>query len=270
MVDDFERRFPRVDPLQPERSCGGYMLVTGLGAIFLMLFVLILFVERVCGCEPNYITGAFLICLGVTTITAGIGQPDATVVVTGCRTSASDAAFANGTLGHAMDYDDIGGFAHDATVLFTAFARPGGEASFLRQGPDQAYVVGFEVGHALSRGYGQGPHFHKMAVFGRMGAAAACAKLLKLDALQTCMALGTAGSMASGVRHNFGTMTKPLHGGLAARDGVMEAELAARGWTAGELILEHLPGFKEQFCGENVNVHDLAWVSPFGSRTSSL
>jgi 2-methylcitrate dehydratase PrpD len=64
------------------------------------------------------------------------------------------------------------------------------------------------------------------------------------------MALGIAGSMASGVSHNHGTMTKPLHAGLAARDGVMAAEMAARGWTAGDRTLEHPAGFMASFCGD--------------------
>lgn len=74
LVDAFERRFPRVNPVEPERSIVVYLVSVGLGSIFLPLFVLILLVEGVCGCEPNYIAGVFLIGLGVTTITAWTGQ----------------------------------------------------------------------------------------------------------------------------------------------------------------------------------------------------
>jgi 2-methylcitrate dehydratase PrpD len=83
-----------------------------------------------------------------------------------------------------------------------------------------------------------------------MAAAAACSKLLHLNERQVQMALGIAGSMASGVVLNHGTMTKPLHAGLAARDGVMAAELAGRGWTAAEDIIDHPLGFIPSFCGE--------------------
>ena len=74
LVDAFERRFPAVNLHQPERSFAGYMVIVGLGTPFLLLFVLILFVESVCGCEPNYITGAFIIGMGVTTMAAWVSQ----------------------------------------------------------------------------------------------------------------------------------------------------------------------------------------------------
>ncbi len=74
LVDSFERRFPRVNPDRPERSVAGYVVIMSLGTLSLLLFVLMLFVESVCGCEPNYITGAFLIGLGVTTIMARSSQ----------------------------------------------------------------------------------------------------------------------------------------------------------------------------------------------------
>ena len=85
-----------------------------------------------------------------------------------------------------------------------------------------------------------------------MAATAACAKLLGLDAEQTVTALGIAGSMASGVIHNFGTMTKPLHAGLTCRDGVMAAQLAQRGFTAGQQIFEHPLGFTTPVLGEGI------------------
>ena len=92
--------------------------------------------------------------------------------------------------------------------------------------------------------------FHSTAILGRMAAAAACAKLLKLDETQTTTALGMAGSMAGGVIHNFGTMTKPLHAGMTCRDGVMDAQLAQRGFTAGDQILEHSVGFTATVIGD--------------------
>ena len=74
LVEAFKRRFPGVNPREPERSVAGYLIIMSLGTLFLLLFVLILFVESVCGCEPNYITGVFLIGLGVATTTAWIIQ----------------------------------------------------------------------------------------------------------------------------------------------------------------------------------------------------
>ena len=178
------------------------------------------------------------------------GKPEATVVPTGHRTAVSNAALAMGTLSHALDYDDSGAFAHASTVLFPALLALGEKIDASGQKLIEAYVVGFEVGVRLASPYKQARGFHKMAVFGRMAAAAACCKLLDLNDAQIQMALGIAGSMASGVVLNHGTMTKPLHAGLAARDGVMAAELAARGWTGAADIIDHPLGFIPSFCGD--------------------
>ena len=85
----------------------------------------------------------------------------------------------------------------------------------------------------------------------------AAAKLLRLNVPQIRMALGIVASMASGVTHSHGTMTKPLHAGLAARDGVMAAEMAQRGWTAGDRTLEHPAGFMGAFCKDTSDVGGL-------------
>ena len=77
-------------------------------------------------------------------------------------------------------------------------------------------------------------------------------KLLKLDEHQITMALGMAGSMAGGLIHNFGTMTKPLHAGLVCRDGIMAAQLAQRGLTAGERIIAHPLGFANTVLGQGI------------------
>ena len=69
LVEVFGERFPRVNPHRPEDSTVGYMIIVGAGVLFLPLFVLVLFVESNCGCEPNYVTGVFLLGLGITTVT---------------------------------------------------------------------------------------------------------------------------------------------------------------------------------------------------------
>ena len=184
------------------------------------------------------------------------GSPQATVVGTGQRTSAANAAFANGTFGHGLDYDDRGMLSHAASILLATLMALGEKIGANGKNILEANVIGREVGHALSEGLHH-VGFHKMAVFGRIGAAVACAKLLRLDARQIQMVLGIAGTMASGVSHNHGTMSKPLHAGLAARDGVMAAEMGARGWTAGDRILEHPAGLMASFCGDSVNVWEL-------------
>ena len=183
------------------------------------------------------------------------GTEEATILASGERTSVQNAALVNGTMGHALDYDDFGGFGHPTVAIFPALLALGESIGATGRDLMEAYVVGCEVGLAVDYAthyHSQQMHrgFHSTAILGRLAAAAACAKLLKLDAQQTSMALGMAGSMASGVIHNFGTMTKPLHAGMTCRDGVMAAQLAQRGFTAGDQILEHPLGFTATVIGE--------------------
>src|SRR5205807_7755137 len=85
--------------------------------------------------------------------------------------------------------------------------------------------------------------FHSTGTIGTFGAAASAAHLMKLSPAQTAHALGIAASMSSGIRLNFGSMTKPLHAGRAAENGVTAAELASRGFTAGDDGLDGEWGF---------------------------
>lgn len=206
-------------------------------------------------------------CVGVTL--AGAAEPhgrmiadfvaqegsrgECTVLGAGLRTSASMAALANGTIGHALDYDDMGGFGHPSVVLLPPALAIGERAGVSGRELLAAYVVGFEVGRHLSRGskYVQGERgFHSTAVFGTMAATAAASRLLGLDKHQTVMALGIAGSMPSGVLQNFGTYTKPLHAGLSGRNGVMAALLARSGYQATEHIVESKIGWAAAYIGE--------------------
>src|SRR5207302_6643669 len=104
----------------------------------------------------------------------------------------------------------------------------------------EAYVLGFEVEAVLGRvmnprHYQQG--WHCTSTLGSIGAAAACARLLRLDVAATANCIALAASQASGLKENFGTMSKPLHAGLAARNGVLAAQLAQHGCTAAEPAL---------------------------------
>ncbi len=176
-----------------------------------------------------------------------------TVAGTEIQTAPAMAALANGTLAHALDYDDMGGFGHPSAVLLPAAlslaelnGTPGRELL-------AAYVIGFEVACHLSRGanYIQGERgFHSTAVFGTLGAAAAACRLLGLSRRQTVMALGIAASMPSGVLQNFGTHTKPLHAGMAARNGVMAALLAREGWLSSPDAVAGPIGWATAYLGE--------------------
>jgi 2-methylcitrate dehydratase PrpD len=206
------------------------------------------------------------------TLGQGTETGEATVLPTRARTSAAQAALLNGTAGHALDFDDVTDElkGHPSVVLVSALlalaeARGASGRQFL-----EAYIVGFETACAIARGLPVQPHYlqgwHATATVGVLAAAAAAARLLRLDEARTCHALGIAASMASGSRQNFGTMTKPLHAGLAARDAVIAAQLAANGFTADPEQLEGSLGFFKQY-GSNP---DLAIVASSLARPDVL
>jgi 2-methylcitrate dehydratase PrpD len=113
-----------------------------------------------------------------------------------------------------------------------------------------AYAIGFEIDAALGRAlnpdhYTRG--WHATTSIGTLGCAAAAARLLGLDATGTVHALGIAASLASGLKENFGSMTKPYHAGHAARNGVLAAQLAREGMTASESALDGRQGYAAAF-----------------------
>jgi 2-methylcitrate dehydratase PrpD len=193
---------------------------------------------------------------------AGGQSAEATVLATRSRTSAAQAALLNGTAGHALDYDDVADEIHGhpsivlvAALLALAEARRASGRELL-----QAYATGFEVSCAVARGLPVEPHYlhgwHATGTVGILGAVAAAGQLLRLDAITVQNALGIAASMAGGSRQNFGTMTKPLHAGLAARDAVLATQLAANGFTGDPNQLEGRIGYFQMFGVDP----DPAWV----------
>jgi 2-methylcitrate dehydratase PrpD len=176
------------------------------------------------------------------------GAPLATVVGTSLRTGAVWAALANGTAAHALDFDDTN-FAmmgHPSAPVLSAALAAGELALADGRSLVHAFLLGFEVETTLAEVMNP-PHyekgFHATGTLGTMGAAAAAARLLGLDAAQTRTALAVAASQASGLKENFGTMTKPFHAGHAARSGVLSALLARDGFTASEQALEGPQGY---------------------------
>jgi 2-methylcitrate dehydratase PrpD len=180
--------------------------------------------------------------------------PHAGVIGSGFKTSAPLAALANGTMAHALDFDDVNWSmsGHPTVPLLPAVLALG--QAVHASGPEVllAYTLGFEVETKVGRGINPRHYdlgWHATSTLGTLGAAVACAKLLRLDVTKTCMTLGIAASTAAGLRQNFGTMTKPLHPGQAAMNGVTAAELAQRGWTADANILEAPYGFCQLYAG---------------------
>jgi 2-methylcitrate dehydratase PrpD len=186
----------------------------------------------------------------------GLTAAEATVLGRGVKAPARFAAFLNGLAIHADDYDDTQ-LAVAADRVYgllthpTAPALPPALALAERERRSGAevligYLVGVEVetkvAEAISpRHYDDG--FHSTGTAGTIGAGAAAARLLGLDAERTAIAIGIAASESSGLRENFGTMTKPLHAGRAAEGGVFAAELARAGFTATDHVLEARRGF---------------------------
>lgn len=175
------------------------------------------------------------------------------------RAGVLEAAFFNGTASHAADYDDMahamGG--HPSVTLVPVILALGEALGSTGAQILEAYIVGFEaecrIGHVVNPDhYDRG--WHPTSTIGVFGAAAAAARLLKLDAQSTTTALALCGSLASGVKANFGTMTKPLHVGQCVRNGLMAAQLAAGGFTANPGALEHKQGYFQAYDGL-ANVH---------------
>ena len=186
------------------------------------------------------------------------------------RTTALDAVLINGTASHALDYDDVsptmGG--HPSVELVNPILALGDMYDINGRDALTAYVAGYETATKVARAvnfehYEKG--WHPTATLGIFGATAASARLLGLDVDQTARALAIAASLASGVKANFGTMTKPLHVGHSARNGLFAAFLAQGGFTANLETFEHKQGFFEVFNGPGA--YDAArifdtWANP--------
>ncbi len=190
------------------------------------------------------------------------GKAEAVVVGTDLLAPVAKAALANGVAGHAMDYDDTqlstskqavyGLLTHPTTPVLAALMAMGSKAKVDGRGLVLAYMLGVEVECRIAdaiepRHYQDG--FHSTATMGGLGAAMAVGKLLGLKENKLLTSLGIAASMASGLRENFGTMTKPLHAGRAAENGVNAALLAQAGFTAAHNILEARRGFYNAMAG---------------------
>jgi len=173
-------------------------------------------------------------------------KEETTVIGQGFKSSALNAALANGTAAHAMDFDHSFTLMGQPTapIIPAIFALGEALGASGRQ-LIEAYVVGYEVTARLVHSLRESNHdgWHAPNTVGSFGASAACSKLLGLNAGQVEMALGMSASMAGGVVANFGTMTKPLHVGFGARNGVLAAKLAAGGYTANGKAIESGFGF---------------------------
>lgn len=183
------------------------------------------------------------------------GGNEATVVCQPFKASCELASLLNGTMAHALDFDDT--FAnsvrynvHPSVCILPAVLALGEKHRATGSDVLAAYVVGIEVEYRIGAAIGgliASAGWHPTPILGTLGATAACANILGLSCDQAQLAIGIAGSLAGGMHRNVGTMTKPMHAGIAARNGVMAARLAKLGFTGDRNILEGESGFCSLF-----------------------
>ena len=181
---------------------------------------------------------------GIDSSTAGAS----TILGIGSAQSPSDRALHTGTASHALDYDDLAWAmdGHPSVTLVPPLLVLAAEADASGEDLVTAFAAGFETECALAEPISPDHYedgWHATATFGALGAAAASASLLGLSAAETRNALNIAASTPAGLKRNFGSMTKPLHAGLAARSGVTAARLADRGFSADPNALSGDRGF---------------------------
>ena len=165
----------------------------------------------------------------------------------GRRARLDDAVLINGAMGHALDFDDvIMPMGHPtvpvAPVVFALAEQRGASGAEALA----AFVAGVETECRIARLLGPSHYargWHTTATTGTFGAAAAAARLLGVEGGALTHAFGLAGTQAAGLKSCFGTMSKPLHPGKAAQNGLLAARLAARGFTSDTDILSSEQGF---------------------------
>lgn len=182
--------------------------------------------------------------------------------------SVTATAFAAGTAAHTLDYDDIswGMDGHPSTVLIPPIIAVASHRSVSGEAAVTAYAVGYEAMCAIAEPISPEHYeagWHATATFGTFGATAAVASLLDLDPTETETALNVAASMPAGTKRNFGSMTKPLHAGIASRSGVTAAQVAAAGLTSGARAISGDGGFWDLYgdtIGDATSPREAAWV----------
>lgn len=177
-------------------------------------------------------------------------------IVMGGHTTPALAVLANGTMAHAMDFDDThpGGAGHPSGVVWSTALALTEHLGGSERDAIAAFLTGYEVMAKLGGGYAPGvgrslqrKGFHPTSVVGRMGAAATASVLMKLDEKQIANALGNSATTAGGLMGSFGTHGKPFHAGKAAMDGILAAQLASEGHIAAVNLFETEKGWLDAF-----------------------
>jgi len=191
-------------------------------------------------------------------------RTEATVIGRRFKANADLAAYANGTMAHALDYDNVihvGNvwMGHPSVVILPAVLAVAEQRNMSGRDLLLGYALGLQLYTTIGLLSGNQPYlngWHNTSYIGTVAGAGAVARMLGLNAQQTERCFGIAGSSAGGLRQNFGTMTKPLHAGNAARGAVEAAELAGAGLTGSEHIFEGALGFRSAFIGRRSPIGD--------------
>ena len=193
------------------------------------------------------------------------GKEQASIIGTKIKTNISNAALANGLIGHALDFDDY----HEATVIHASAACLPAILAVAENvgssGEEVLTALILSIDIALRIGLGLGDYhyqrgWHTTATAGIFGATAGAAKILKLDTDKIVTAFGICGTQASGLRQAFGTMSKPFHTGKVSMEGVLSALLADKGFTSAQEIVEGELGMLEVLTDtpdETIIINDL-------------
>jgi len=190
------------------------------------------------------------------------GNGQATVIGHNLKKTATQAAIINGAASHVLDYDDT-------TTVDIRHASVGTFPAFLalaewkeKSGTDllTAYVIAFKVAALIGACVGMKQYnagWHTTSTIGHLASAAGCARLLKLSEQQTIYAIGLAGTLSSGLKIVFGTMTKAFHAGNASQAGLKAAILAKDNFTCTENLLEGPDGYFQVYKGQ-INEKELS------------
>jgi 2-methylcitrate dehydratase PrpD len=197
------------------------------------------------------------------------GHPAATVVGAPIRVPARAAALANGTISHALDYDDthFGHIGHLSVGVLPAALAVGEQLDLPARLMRDAFLVGAEAACRIGMVLGRRHYelgFHQTATAGAFGATVAAARLLGLSRTQLRHALSLVTTRASGLKSQFGTMGKPFNAGIAASNGVEAAMLARSGFVSCDDGIGGRQGFLATHTDDASDSR--GWVEPPPSR----
>lgn len=211
------------------------------------------------------VAGAASDVVGPLSAYIGVQPPavaDKVILGTNLRTTDELAAMVNGTMAAALEFDDVLSLmpGHPSAVVVSALMA--NNAALDSSGSDvlDAYAVGVEAGARIAQAltldhYKRG--FHTTGTLALFSAVAALARIQKLEPAMVKRCLGLAASMSSGIQGNFGTMTKPLHSGWAARNAVAAVAMATNGLTACEEIFEAEGGYFSAYGSSDSNASNI-------------